>query len=340
MTLHRLLGCAPGHVARFRHHRDNRLPHDVVVVDETSMVSLTMMARLLEAVRPDSPAGAGGRPRPARVGRGRGGARRPGRRPPGAPRRRRRRAAHLAPVRRVASARSPRRVRAGDADAASRCSRPAASTSSSSTRRRARPPRSATAARPRARTSAARPGRRRRRGPGGAGPAAAALRPPRGPLGVRHWNRRSSAGSPRRPGSRSGRPWYAGRPLLVTANDYGLGLYNGDTGVVVRRGRRPAAGARRGQRRPARPRHLPARQVETMHAMTIHKSQGSQADEVTVLLPAADSPAADPRALLHRDHPRPGARARRRHARRRPRRVAGGRQRATGLRQRLPAGRR
>ena len=27
--------------------------------------------------------------------------------------------------------------------------------------------------------------------------------------------------------------WYAGRPVLVTANDYGLGLYNGDTGVTV-----------------------------------------------------------------------------------------------------------
>ena len=32
----------------------NRLPHDVVVVDETSMVSLSLMARLLEAVRPDA----------------------------------------------------------------------------------------------------------------------------------------------------------------------------------------------------------------------------------------------------------------------------------------------
>ena len=39
---------------RFRHDRDNRLPHDVVVVDEASMVSLTMMARLLEALRPDA----------------------------------------------------------------------------------------------------------------------------------------------------------------------------------------------------------------------------------------------------------------------------------------------
>ena len=45
-------GSRPETSARFRHHRGNRLPHDVIVVDETSMVSLTMMARLLEAVRP------------------------------------------------------------------------------------------------------------------------------------------------------------------------------------------------------------------------------------------------------------------------------------------------
>ena len=53
-TLHRLLGYRPGSRTRFRHDRDNRLPHDVVVVDEASMVSLTMMARLLEALRPDA----------------------------------------------------------------------------------------------------------------------------------------------------------------------------------------------------------------------------------------------------------------------------------------------
>ena len=52
MTLHRLLGSRPDSASRFRHDRGNRLPHDVIVVDETSMVSLTMMARLLEAVRP------------------------------------------------------------------------------------------------------------------------------------------------------------------------------------------------------------------------------------------------------------------------------------------------
>ena len=53
-TLHRLLGRRRGSHSRFRHHRGNRLPHDVVVVDETSMVSLSLMARLVEAVRPEA----------------------------------------------------------------------------------------------------------------------------------------------------------------------------------------------------------------------------------------------------------------------------------------------
>ena len=50
-TLHRLLGWKPGTHSRFRHDRGNRLPFDVVIVDETSMVSLSLMARLTEAVR-------------------------------------------------------------------------------------------------------------------------------------------------------------------------------------------------------------------------------------------------------------------------------------------------
>jgi exodeoxyribonuclease V alpha subunit len=53
-TLHRLLGWRPGAHSRFRHDRGNRLPHDVVIVDETSMVSLSQMARLVEAVRPEA----------------------------------------------------------------------------------------------------------------------------------------------------------------------------------------------------------------------------------------------------------------------------------------------
>ncbi len=70
--VHRLLGFNPGNRTRFRHDRLNRLPHDVVVVDETSMVSLSLMARLLEAVRSRRAPDARGRPRAAGLGRGRG----------------------------------------------------------------------------------------------------------------------------------------------------------------------------------------------------------------------------------------------------------------------------
>ena len=81
---------------------------------------------------------------------------------------------------------------------------------------------------------------------------------------------------------------YVGRPLLVTANDHQLGVYNGDSGVVVLTptGPRAVIAASDGPRDLA-----PSRlgDVETMHAMTIHKSQGSQADVVTVLLPDEDS---------------------------------------------------
>jgi exodeoxyribonuclease V alpha subunit len=50
-TLHRLLGVRRGS-ARYWHHAGNPLPHDIVVVDEASMLSLTMFARLLDALRP------------------------------------------------------------------------------------------------------------------------------------------------------------------------------------------------------------------------------------------------------------------------------------------------
>ncbi len=44
-TLHRLLGRRPDSSSRFRYDRHNHLPHDVLIVDETSMVSLSLMAR-------------------------------------------------------------------------------------------------------------------------------------------------------------------------------------------------------------------------------------------------------------------------------------------------------
>ena len=77
----------------------------------------------------------------------------------------------------------------------------------------------------------------------------------------------------------------------MTENDYALRLYNGDTGVVVAdRGRgasRPRSTAAATSSR-SRPRACGA--VDTVYAMTIHKSQGSQFGTVGVLLPEPTSP--------------------------------------------------
>ena len=58
----------------------------------------------------------------------------------------------------------------------------------------------------------------------------------RGPFGVRYWNRQVERWLTDATGEPLWTEWYAGRPVLVTPNDYGLGLYNGDTGVTVVRG--------------------------------------------------------------------------------------------------------
>ncbi|HWE13375.1 MAG TPA: ATP-binding domain-containing protein, partial [Solirubrobacteraceae bacterium] len=83
--------------------------------------------------------------------------------------------------------------------------------------------------------------------------------------------------------------WYVGRPLLVNENDYELRLNNGDTGVIVRVGddRVAAAFERGGEAIQYPPSRLGA--VDTVYAMTIHKSQGSQFDAAAVLLPEPGS---------------------------------------------------
>jgi len=82
---------------------------------------------------------------------------------------------------------------------------------------------------------------------------------------------------------------YPGRPLLITANDYDLNLFNGDTGVVVVNpdGRVQAAFEQHGDVARVRPNQLGA--VETVYAMTVHKSQGSQFGSAAVVLPPPSS---------------------------------------------------
>lgn len=276
-TLHRLLGSRPDTSSRFRHHRGNRLPHDVIVVDETSMVSLTMMARLLEAVRPQARLLLVGDPdQLASVEAG----------------------AVLADLveglgsERVAALRTSHRfgaaigalaaaVRDGDADRALEVlasGDPHVEWSKDSDGLR----------------DVLVPHALALRAASQAGEATAALAVldehrllcahRHGPFGVTHWNRQVERWITEETGEPHWAAWYVGRPILVTANDYGLRLYNGDTGVTVA----GADGLRAvfGMASFATSRLV---EVETMHAMTIHKSQGSQANEVTVLLPSEDS---------------------------------------------------
>lgn len=104
-----------------------------------------------------------------------------------------------------------------------------------------------------------------------------------GPTGASTWNRLIESTLEVR-GS-----WYPGRPLLITHNESRLGLVNGDVGVAVR----TDAGVRacfevNGSLRLLHPSQLPP--VETAYALTIHKSQGSEYTDVTVILPSGGSP--------------------------------------------------
>ena len=111
-----------------------------------------------------------------------------------------------------------------------------------------------------------------------------------GPFGASWWSRISRSwllqAHPER--SLSGQ-WYPGRPVMVLKNAPDVGVFNGDSGVVVAHaaGRRVAFGGAAAPRLIA-PSRLTA--VDSLYAMTIHKSQGSQFDEVSILLPPPSSP--------------------------------------------------
>ena len=86
--------------------------------------------------------------------------------------------------------------------------------------------------------------------------------------------------------------WYSGRPVMVTQNDYGVGLYNGDIGIAmpdpVDQRLRVYFDMPDGSIRGVLPSQLP--EHETVYAMTIHKSQGSEFEHTVLALPAEFSP--------------------------------------------------
>ncbi len=320
-TIHRMLGFKPGNASRFRHDAGNHLPYDVVVVDETSMVSLTIMCRLLEALRPEARLILVGDPdqlasvdagavlgdlvargvttapspelealladenaRPAGEGEDVEDALEDG---------------ELADARRgVVRLRRGRRftgalgeladaVRRGDADAVVELARAGgggaiewcAADDLAGLRDDVQ------------RASAVTVDAARR---GLAAEAAAGVQLHRvlcahseGPSGVTRWAQLAEEWA----GVRGGSGWYAGQPLLVTANDYDTRVYNGDVGVVIAHEGDPAdlraAFARGGDVALLYPNQLVA--VRTVYAMTIHRSQGSQYEAVSVVIPPADS---------------------------------------------------
>jgi exodeoxyribonuclease V alpha subunit len=97
-------------------------------------------------------------------------------------------------------------------------------------------------------------------------------------------------------------PWYVGRPVLVTRNDYALDLMNGDIGIALPYPVRDKdTGELDWTLRVAFPTHapdapvrwvLPSRlsSVETVYALTVHKSQGSEFEHVALLLPPEHNP--------------------------------------------------
>ena len=298
-TIHRLLGYHPAR-GRFRHDGDNRLPHDLVIVDEMSMVSLPLAARLLSAVRDDAtvvlvgdpyqlesieagtvlsdivgPAGDDGGPSvTAPIGN------------------------HVVVLDRVhrfgeesGIADFADAVRAGDAEEAVRLL--------SSGRDDLVWVRGDAAADFDAlveRVVAHRTGLVEMAGDADRveetlaelDRLAVLCAHHRGPQSVDRWRRRiESALDERFPGLRFGNEWYPGRPVMITSNDYTLDLYNGDIGVTVATAEGPKVAFKRGGIR-----MFPRSQIgdhTTVHAMTIHKSQGSQFDEVVVALPARSS---------------------------------------------------
>ncbi|HEY5787150.1 MAG TPA: exodeoxyribonuclease V subunit alpha [Microlunatus sp.] len=332
-TLHRLLGWLPSSRGRFRHHADNRLPYDVVVVDEMSMVSLTLMARLLEAVRPDARLVLVGDPdQLSSVEAG----------------------AVLADITGAlaepatdtvtadtvtadtvtadtvtadtltadtltadtltADTASPvvrlqrtwryggsiedlaRAVRDENPDAAIEVLRRGAEdvvfveTDLSPARPAGIEPLATAVAGAGAalRTAAA------------AGDVVAALTAldrhrllcahRHGPFGVSRWSTEAERWLAEAvPGYGEDGEWYLGRPLLVTVNDYDLNLFNGDTGVVVAAGGGVRAAFSRGDS-PVLISPVRLETVQTTHAMTVHRAQGSQFDIVSFVLPPPESP--------------------------------------------------
>jgi exodeoxyribonuclease V alpha subunit len=327
-TVHGLLGSLPG--TRFRHDRQHPLPHDLVVVDETSMVALPLMAHLLAAVRPDARLVLVGDPyQLASVEAGTV------------------LSDVVGPAAELPSARSS--GSSGSADTADLADTPGPAAVAGTDAGTTGPLAGHVAVLRRARRFGADSAIAALADAVRAGDADTALAVLDGPrtdavwvrdsdaaglaelervvvdagvevamaalaglassgldaasrvkvlaatrhrrLGLHDWSERIEAAvAARVPELQRTRRWYVGRPVMVTANDKLNRIANGDVGLVVAQGDGIAVAFAAGE---DDVRLLPPSRldrVETWWAMTIHKSQGSEFAHAIVSLPPADSP--------------------------------------------------
>ncbi|MCU8103748.1 exodeoxyribonuclease V subunit alpha [Shewanella sp. SM101] len=86
--------------------------------------------------------------------------------------------------------------------------------------------------------------------------------------------------------------FYLGRPIIIQSNDYNLGLFNGDIGLILQDEDKPERLMAHfikadGSLLKVLPARLPSH--ETCYAMTVHKSQGSEFSRVALVLPPSPS---------------------------------------------------
>lgn len=287
LTLHALLRKRPGSMTRFQHHADNPLPHDVVIIDEMSMVSMVLMSRLLDAIKPSARLVLVGDPDQlssvdagsvlADIARAPAAS--------GIVARLVQNYRFTGAIQQLATA-----IRAGEADDAL-----AVLTGPDADVRLA--PVAPGAALLRDRVVAAGGRVFEAAASGRVAGALAGLEEHRllcghrrGPFGVAHWTRQVQAWLVEGvPGYSVDGEFHAGRPVMVTANRPEFGLYNGDNGVVLVEDDRPQAWFSVGGRlKSFSPFLLDG--LTSVHAMTVHKAQGSQFDHVSVVLPPPGSP--------------------------------------------------
>lgn len=294
-TLHRLLGSRYEGGFHFDHRRP--LPHDMVIVDEASMVSLVLMERLFDALRPDASVVLVGDPHQlasVEAGAVLGEIVRAGENVAANPLSTsivqlegQYRFGATSPIAHLAEA-----IRTGDADDALSTlvegSSAAVTWLSSDDASAIAEVESHVVERALAVVEAARDG--------DIVAALEALREMKvvaatrfGPLGTRQWTERIEQAIARaRPAFMRDHRWYVGRPIIVNRNDYLNRLLNGDVGVIIDRGHRVAAMMHASELVEVPLARLS--DVDTWWAMTIHKSQGSEFEHVVVSLPEVPSP--------------------------------------------------